>query len=60
MRVIAYSYHNSKDKQAWLVKGQHTWARIDIHVKQVVDRLEQAYRRLLGITTDNAFPKLLH
>jgi len=36
------------------VKGQHTAARLAIHVKDVLDSFELTDGRLLGITTDNA------
>jgi hypothetical protein len=34
--------------------GQHTGARLAIHLKDVLDRFELTDGRLLGITTDNA------
>jgi len=37
-----------------LVKGQHTGARLAVHLKDVLDRFELTDSRLLGIITDNA------
>ena len=37
-----------------MVKGQHTGARLDVHLKDVLDVFELNDGRLLGITTDNA------
>jgi len=34
--------------------GQHTRARLAVHLKDVLDRFELTDGRLLGITTDNA------
>jgi len=34
--------------------GQHTGARLAVHLKEVLDRFELTDGRLLGITTDNA------
>jgi len=36
------------------VKGQHTGARLAVHLKEVLDRFELADGRFLGTTTDNA------
>jgi len=36
------------------VKGQHTGARLAVHLKDMLDRFELTDGRLLGITTDNA------
>jgi len=37
------------------VKGQHTGARLAVHLKDMLNRSELTDGRLLGITTDNAF-----
>jgi hypothetical protein len=37
-----------------LVKGEHTGARLAIHLKYVLDGFELTEGRLLGMTTDNA------
>jgi len=37
--------------------GQHTGARLAVHLKDVLERFELTDGRLLGITTDNASSK---
>ena len=54
MRLIACSFHVLKANQAWQVKGQHTGARLAIHLKDMHDRFGLSDGRLLGITTHNA------
>ena len=53
--MIAWSFHISKANEGLQVKGQHTGARLAVHLKDVLDRFELTDGRLLGITTDNAF-----
>jgi len=43
-----------KSHCGWLVKGQHTGARVAVDLTEVVDCYELTNGRLLGITTDNA------
>jgi len=54
MRLIACSFPVSKANKKWPVKGQHTGARLAVHLKDVLERFELTDSRLLGITTDNA------
>jgi hypothetical protein len=35
------------------MKGQHTGARLALHLKAVLDRFELTAHHLLGMTTDN-------
>jgi len=53
MRLIACSIPMSKANYGLYVKGQHTEARLAVHLKDVLDRFELTDGRLLGITTDN-------
>ena len=43
-----------KANWGWWVTGQHTWARLAVHVKDTIDRFELTNGCSLGITTDNA------
>jgi len=53
MRLIAYSFPLSKSNYGWYVKGQHTGARLAVHMNDVLDCFEVTDGQLLGITTDN-------
>ena len=37
------------------MQGQHTGARLSVHLKDIADRFELTDSHLLGITTDNGF-----
>jgi hypothetical protein len=52
--LIACSVSVSKADSASQVKGQHTGARLAVHLKDVLDRFHLTDGHLLGITTDNA------
>jgi len=52
--LIACSSPLSKANSGCWVKGQHTGARLAVHLKEMLDRFELTDGRLLGITTDNA------
>jgi len=54
MRLWAYSSHISKLNHRWQVKSQHTWARVAVHLKNVLDCFELNTSHLRGITTDNS------
>jgi len=54
MRLIPCSVPVVKANSGCQVKGQHTGARLAVHLKEVLDRFELTDGRLLGITTENA------
>jgi len=54
MRLIRCSFPVSKAIYGWYVKCQHTWARLAVHLKNMLDCCNLTDGRLLGITTDNA------
>jgi len=54
MRLITNSFPLSKANEEWSVKGQHTGARLSVHLKDVLDCFELTDGCLLGSITDNA------
>jgi len=55
--LTAYSFPISNANQEQLVKGQHTGARLAIHVKEVLNGFELTNGRSLRMMADNAFSK---